>query len=176
METLSRNRFLLTCSLLLAFGLVTACGKGGEEKSKVDKAREWELQNFSEGQSPKPKPKPLPKDLRIVVPDSVKAKYKSVTMGVGNLKTKEISKFTVKLGQTAKVPGTDYTIKVDAYLPNWKIREDAVISDGDRPLEPAVRATITEKGKPVFDGFIFKKAKTPSFMTDQYAIGLLGAP
>jgi hypothetical protein len=172
---LRKNSLLLAVSLLLVFGSFTACGKGGEDKKKVEQAREWELQNFSEGQTPKPKPKALPKDLAIVVPDSVKAKYKTVIMGVADLKTKEIRKFPVKIGGTAKAPGTDYTVKVEAYLPNWKIKGNTVISEGDKPVDAAVRATITENGKQVFDGFIFQRAKTPSFMTEKYVIGLMGA-
>lgn len=160
-------------ALVLVLVLV-ACGKSKQEAA-VQKARDFELSNFSEGKTPPPKPAPLPSDLVVEVPDAVKAKYTVVTMGVGNRETKEITKFKVKIGGTEKVPGTDYTVKVLAYLPFWVLRGNTATSRGVEPEDPAVRATIYEKGKPVFDGFIFQKHRTPQFITDKYAIGLFDA-
>jgi hypothetical protein len=160
-------------ALALVFG-AAACGQNKQDEA-LQKARDWELSNFSEGKTAPPRPAPLPSELKIDVPDSVKAKYTVVTMGVGNRQTKEIKKFKVKIGETAKVPGTDYTVKVIAYLPQWLLRGDTATTKSDEPKDPAVRAIIYEKGKPVLDGFIFEKHKTPSFITDKYVIGLLGA-
>jgi hypothetical protein len=168
-----KSAVITLAALSLVFG-VMACGKNKQEEA-LQKARDWELSNFSEGKTTPPRPAPVPSELKIEVPDSVKAKYKVVTMGVGNRETKEIKKFKVKIGETAKVPGTDYTVKVDAYLPQWLLRGDTATTKSDEPEDPAVRATIYEKGKPVLDGFIFQKHKTPSFITDKYVIGLLGA-
>lgn len=151
-----------------------ACGDKEAEKQKaLEEAKQFALSTFEEGNAKPPRPKPLPKDLAIEVPKDVKSKYTAVVMGVGNRKTKEIKKFTVKLGETAAVPGTDYTIKVMSYLPHWTLKGGKVTSGGDEPTDPAVRATIYEKGEQVFDGFIFKRHKTPSFITEEYVIGLL---
>jgi hypothetical protein len=165
-------------SILLAAVLLvvtfSGCGKK-KEQEEVQKAREWELSNFAEGVTPAPKPAPLPKDVVIVVPESTKAAFHKVKMGVGNRKTKEISKFDVKIGGTAAVPGTGFTIKIGPYLPHFKVDGKTITTKGDEPDDPAVRATITEGGKVVFDGFIFHHAKTPSFVQGDYVIGLLGA-
>jgi len=172
---LPKKTVVLASALVLLFCFVTACGKSKEQEKKMQEAREWELQNFSEGPTPKPKAKPLPKDLKIVVPESVKAKYHSVVLGVGDLKTKEIKEFTVKIGGEAKAPGTDFTVKVEAYLPEWKLEGNTVTSKSDNPADPAVRATIYEGGKVVFDGFIIQRAKSASFSTDKVVIGLMKA-
>ncbi|MBI5190865.1 MAG: hypothetical protein HZA22_09330 [Nitrospirae bacterium] len=169
------KRLLCTAlCLTMAAAFMAGCGdKEAEKKKALEEAKQFALSTFEEGNAAPPKPKPLPKNLVINVPDSVKAKYTAVVMGVGNVKTKEIKKFTVKLGETAAVPGTDYTIKVISYLPHWTMRGGAVTSAADDQGDPAVRATIFEKDKQVFDGFIFKRHKTPSFINDNWAIGLL---
>ncbi len=169
-----KKGFLLALSVLLALGCAAACGKSAKEK-RLEELRSWELQNFTEGQAAKPHPKPLPKGLVVVVPPSIRAKYKAVVMEVADLKAKEIKKFTVRVGSAVKVPGTDYTLEISAYLPNWKYVGNTVTTKDDRPPDPAVRAIIREKGREVFNGFLFEEAKTPSFMTDKYAIGLLAA-
>ena len=169
------KRFIyLTAVICIACAVLCSCGKKVDEEAQ-EKVKEVEIKTFTEGVSVPPKPAPLPADLVIDVPGPIKAKYKAVVMGVGNRKTKEVKKFTVKLGGTAKVPGTGYTIKVFDYLPNWTFRGKVVTSKDDKPEDPAVRAEIYEKGKKVFDGFIFQKHKTPSFVTDEYAVGLLEA-
>ena len=106
---------------------------------------------------------------------AVKAKFHTVKMAVGNRENKEEKEFNVKIGGGADVPGSPYKIKIIAYLPHWVIRGDTVTSNGINPDDPAVRAVITEGDKPVFDGFIFQKHKTPSFVTDKYVMTLTGA-
>jgi len=150
------------------------CSKKEDEEARLQKEREWALANLTEGETPPPKPSALPQTLVINVPQSVKDRYTGVVMAVGNRKTREIKKFTMQLGESTKVPGTDYTIKVGEYLPTWSINGNIVTSRKDEPDDPAVRATIYESGNMVFDGFIFQRHRTPSFITDNYVIGLVG--
>lgn len=165
----------VTAALAIASALLfTGCGSDKKEAA-LQKERERALQNFSEGITPPPKPKPLPANIEIYVPDNIKKKYTAVIMAVGVRKTEQVTKFTVKLGETAKVPGTGYTIKVGEYLPEWILKGNMATTKSDKPVDPAVRATIYQSGEPVFDGFIFQRHKTPSFITDAYAIGLVGA-
>lgn len=166
---------LALCAVLVVASFVSCGNKEEEERRLLEEKKAFQLATFDEAGATPPKPKPLPKGLVVDVPAPVKAKYKAVVMGVGNRKTQEVTEFTVKLGETAAVPGTDYTIKVESYLPHWVMRGGAVTSAGDDPQDPAVRATIYEKGEQVFDGFIFKRHKTPSFITEEHVIGLLGS-
>lgn len=162
--------------LIPALIIMTAsCGKSKQDEEAAEKARQLELSNLTEGSYQPPKPIPLPEGTVVQVPNSVKAKYSAVTLGIGDRKTKEIKKFKVRVGETALVPGTDYRIKVMAYLPDWAYRGKVVTSKSDEPKDPAVRAIIYEKDKEVFNGFIFQNNITPSFITDAWAIGLLGA-
>ena len=164
--------FATAASLILITAL--ACGKKADEQ-QAQKVTGWDISGFIEGKSTPPKPIPLPGNIVVKVPESVKSKYHTVTMGIGDRKTLEVKKFSVKIGETAKVPGTDYSIKILAYLPSWAIRGNVATSKSDNPDDPAVRAIIYEKDKQVFDGFIFQRHVTPSFLTDKHAIGLLGA-
>jgi hypothetical protein len=161
--------------LILAFLLAVVfagCAKHNEQ-DEVQKQREWELTNFAEGVTPAPKPVPIPKDVVIEVPAATKAAFHSVEMGVGNRKTKEVKRFTVKLGGTAKIPMTDLTIKIGPFLPHYKVAGKTITTVDNKPDDPAVRATISEGGKVVFDGFIFHHAKTPSFIQGDIVVGLL---
>ncbi len=168
-----RYKYLLP--LLAVVLLCSACGKKNDEEA-LKKKKEMALATFAtEGKETPPKPAPLPKGQKLDVPDAVKAKYHTVKMAVGNRETKEEKEFNVKIGGGADVPGSPYKIKILAYLPHWVIRGDTVTSNGINPDDPAVRAIITEGDKQVFDGFIFEKHKTPSFVTDKYVMTLTGA-
>jgi len=164
----------ITAAMLTMAALFYGCGKG-EKEAEIQKARERELSNFSEGRTPPPAPAPLPKDLVLSVPGYVKEKYHTVTMAVGDRKTKEVRRFKAAIGGTVKVPGTDYSLKIEAYIPNWFLQGNTVTSKNEKQDDPAVRAEIFEGHKQVFDGFLFQKNKTPSFITDRYVIGLMGA-
>jgi hypothetical protein len=167
--------FALLAAMLPALLVSQGCSnKKKEEEARLRKEREWALANLTEGKTPPPKPVPLPKELEIKVPQSVKDRYTGVVMAVGNRKTRVIKKFTMKLGETAKVPDSPYSIKIGELLPTWSMNGNVVTSRKDTPDDPAVRATIYESGKKVFDGFIFQRHKTPSFFNDTYVIGLVG--
>ena len=169
------QKFTFAAAALLILISSGACSKKADEQQS-QKSAGWDIESFIEGKSIPPKPIPLPANIVIQVPDSVKAKYHTVTMGIGDRKTLKVTKFTIRIGDTAKVPGTDYSIKIMAYLPSWVVRGNVATTKSDKPDDPAVRAVIFEKDTKVFDGFIFQKHKTPSFLTDKIAIGLLGTP
>lgn len=168
-----QNKYLVP--LLAAVLLFSACGKKNDEEA-LKKKKEMALATFAtEGKETPPRPAPLPKDQKLDVPAAVKAKYHTVTMAVGNRETKEEKEFNVKVGDEVDVPGSPYKIKIVAYLPHWVIRGNTVTSNGINPDDPAVRAVIIEGGKQIFDGYMFEKHKTPSFVTDKYVMTLTGA-
>ena len=152
----------------------SGCGNKKAEEEDLQKKKALALESIATPKYNPPEPMPLPKDQKLEVPKDIKAKYRTVTMLVGDRKTDDIRKFKVKIGDTAAVPGTDYTVTVESYLPHWVFRGNTVTSLEDGPKDPAVRAKIYEKGKtePVFDGYIFEKHATPSFITDKFAIGM----
>jgi hypothetical protein len=169
------NWYKYLLPLLAAVLLFSACGKKNNEES-LDKRKEMALAIFAtEGKEAPPKPAPLPKDQKLDVPEAVKAKFHTVKMAIGNRENKEEKEFNVRIGDEVDVPGSPYKIKIIAYLPHWVIRGNTVTSNGIIPDDPAVRAVIIEGGKPVFDGYIFEKHKTPSFVTDKYVMTLTGA-
>ena len=169
------NRYKYLLPLLAVVLLCSSCGKKNDEEA-LKKKKEMALAAVAtEGKETPPSPAPLPKGQKLEVPDAVKAKFHTVKMAVGNRETKEEKEFDVKIGGGADVPGSPYKIKIIAYLPHWVIRGDTVTSNGIDPVDPAVRAVITEGDKQVFDGYIFEMHKTPSFVTEKYVMTLTGA-
>ena len=167
-----RIKYLLP--LVAVAVIFSSCGKKSNEQA-LERNKEMLLSSFAGESSVPPHPIPLPKGQKIVVPDAVKAKYHSVKMAVGNRITKAAKVFTVRIGGSANVPDSPYSIKVTAYLPQWIFRGGVVTSKGIEPVDPAVRAIITKGGKQIFDGFIFQRLETPSFVTKKYVITLDGA-
>jgi hypothetical protein len=169
------NRYKYLLPILAVVLLCSSCGKKNNEES-LEKKKEMALATFAnEGNETPPHPAPLPKGQKLDVPDAVKAKFHTVKMAVANRKTKEEKVFNVRIGDEVDVPGSPYKIKIIAYLPHWVIRGNTVTSNGIIPDDPAVRAIIYEGGKPVFDGYIFEKHKTPSFVSEKYVMTLTGA-
>jgi hypothetical protein len=115
----------------------------------------------------------VPQERQIVVPDSVKGKWKGIAL---NIEDKESSKVTVQkvaLGSEYNIPDTDITIKAHEFLPDF-IMEGPVITSRSADLNnPAARITVTEGGAEIFASWIY--ANHPAihpFQHEKYGITL----
>lgn len=93
----------------------------------------------------------------IVVPEDVKAAWKAVKIEV-NYKDKNATKqFDVPLHSDFRVPDTDLTVKVGAFLPHFSMSAEQITSNPATPENPACRVEIQEGGKEVFKGWLFAR-------------------
>ena len=61
------------------------------------------------------------KNLPVVVPDSVKGKWKAVKIAVTDKTSNKSSEYTVPLGKEFAVPDTGLVISVESFLPQFSM-------------------------------------------------------
>ncbi|BCB96180.1 lipoprotein [Dissulfurispira thermophila] len=110
---------------------------------------------------------------KILVPDSVKAKWGKVKFTIEDKTTKKSSEYTVNIGSEFKVPNTNLKIVVGEFLPDFRMDETTITSASDMPNNPAVRVEVFEAGKTIFKGWLYSKFPTiHPFEHERYGITL----
>ncbi|MFC1549398.1 hypothetical protein ACFL4R_00820 [Nitrospirota bacterium] len=160
--------FVVVLAIVLAMSFV-ACKK--ESEAPISQQGSQGLpQGHPEGGDA---PISAPQERQLVVPDDVKGMWKGIAL---NIEDKESSKVTVEnvaLGAEYMIPGTEITIKADAFLPDF-IMEGPVITSRSAELNnPAAKIIVTEGGEEIFSSWIY--ANHPAihpFMHEKYGITL----
>ena len=127
-------------TLLLLPALLLGCKKAEEKKAGLPAP--------ISGHSAK-------KDAVVVVPDSVKGKWKAVKIAVTNKQTNRETVYAVPIGSDMAVAGTELSIKVDPFLPHFMMEGTPLTSQPKEPQNPAAQITIMEGGKEIFRGWLF---------------------
>jgi hypothetical protein len=114
------------------------------------------------------------REKKISVPAEVKGAWKSVKIEVEFKKDKTRKSFSIPLNSEFKVPGSDLTIRVGDFLPQFAMTADSITSSSNDPKNPAVQVEVSEKGNQIFKGWLF--ARFPDihpFLNDQYGVKLV---
>jgi hypothetical protein len=139
-ENLVRQVLLSLACLLLALSLVAGCSKKEEQKPSEQAA---------------PASGGARKESVVVVPDSVKGKWKAVKIAVNDKKSNKEDVYTITIGSTFAVPGTDLAIKVENFLPHFTMEGTTLTSQSNEPKNPAAQVRIYEKNAEIFKGWLF---------------------
>ena len=118
----------------------------------------------------------MPKVERTVnVSKEVKAKWKAVKLAVEDKKTKTTKEYTVNVGSDLAIPNTNMTVKVLAFLPDFKMTDKEFTSASDKPNMPAAQVTVSEKGKEIWTNWLFSLQPTiHPFQHESIGITLVG--
>jgi len=111
----------------------------------------------------------------VVVPDSVKGKWKAVKIAVVDKSTSKSTEYAIEIGKTFPVPNTDLVITVENFLPDFTMDGNIRTSKSDEPKNPAAQVLITDKGQEVYKNWLFALLKSPHvFEHPKYDITLVG--
>jgi len=143
-------------SLVLAFG---ACKKKEEKPAMPKTGAPGQEQQVPPGHpGGAPGQVTMPKgQTSVVVPDSVKGKWKAVILVVEDKAAKKKNEYTINLNSDFKVPGSDLKVAVGDYLPDFKMDGLNITSSSNDPNNPAVNVKIFENDKEVFKGWLYSK-------------------
>ncbi len=111
---------------------------------------------------------------QVVVSDEIKAKWKSVQLEVTDrkLNTKDVLK--VDIGKEVEVGKTGYSIKVEAFLPDYAVFSDHIGSRSTEPNNPAVLVELFKDDESVAKGWVFKNFPTfNSYQHERFALSLV---
>ena len=111
----------------------------------------------------------------VVVPDSVKGKWKAVKISVLDKGAQKSAEYEIIIGSEVAVPESDLVIKVDNFLPDFIMDGPVRTSASGEPKKPAAQIRITEAGKEVFKGWLFYNLPSPhDFQHPKYAVSMAG--
>jgi hypothetical protein len=113
---------------------------------------------------------------QVVVPDEVKQKYKSLIIAVTDKKSNKDIETEVLIGQKAQPSGTDLTVEVEYYLPDFTMDGNDMTSKSTEENNPAAKIKIYKGDNEVFDGWLFKNfPDMHPFVDEDYAVSLKGS-
>ncbi len=111
---------------------------------------------------------------KVTVPAEVMSAWKSVKIEVEFKGKKATKTFSIPLNSEFKVPDSDLTIKVGAFLPHFAMTADSITSNSNNPENPAVRVEVLEKENTVFKGWLFSKfPDVHPFQHDRFGLKLV---
>jgi hypothetical protein len=118
----------------------------------------------------------MPKvERKVVVSKEVSAKWKGVKLAIENKAAKTTKDYTVNIGSELKVPNTKMTVKVLAFLPDFKMTDKEFYSSSDKPNQPAAQVIVTENGKEIWSNWLFSLQPTiHPFQHENIGIVLVG--
>jgi hypothetical protein len=90
-----------------------------------------------------------------MVPEKIKAKWKSVKFLVEDKKEKSLKEYVVGIGTTWRIPESSLEVKVGDFLPDLIIQGKVFTTATDELKNPAVHVTVSEGGKELFKGWLF---------------------
>ncbi|OGQ57190.1 MAG: hypothetical protein A3J24_06065 [Deltaproteobacteria bacterium RIFCSPLOWO2_02_FULL_53_8] len=105
----------------------------------------------------------------------VLAKWNEVQLEITDGASKKKDKVTVKVGASAALKNPAFKLKVEAFVPDYMITEDSIVSRTNEADNPAVLVALLEGDKVVAKGWIFKSLPDFNSYTDQrFPVALIG--
>jgi hypothetical protein len=125
-------------------------------------------------EQPQAKPAKLKKVQRIVVPASVKGRWKAVKIAVFDKETRKQEVYTVDIGSSFVVGDSKLRVKVENFLPAFLMDGKTMTSVSNETNNPAAQISISEDGKELFRGWLFSLyPATHAFQHPRYNFTLI---
>ena len=110
----------------------------------------------------------------VVVPDSVRGKWKAIKIAVTNKETNKETVYTVAIGSEIAIPNAGLSIRVENFLPHFMMEGTTLTSQSNEPKNPAAQIRIKEGGKEIFKGWLYSLyATTHAFQHPKYGFTLV---
>ena len=94
---------------------------------------------------------------RLEVPPAVLQAYSGLRLKWKDSSNGQEGTIEVPLGKTAPIPGSDLSVRADAFLPAFAMSAEAITSTGVEEENPAARIAVLQKGQEIFSGWIFTR-------------------
>ncbi len=157
MTLLTRVVMGFLCVALVAAG----CAKKEEKKAEPAKP--------SEGAVTK-------KETVVKVPEQIKGKWKAVTIALKDMGKGKMQTYTVDIGSSLDVPGTDFSIKVVNFFPHFVMEGINLTSKSNETRNPAMEIRMSRAGKEIYHGWVFANYPNSNIPKEfTYDVSLVGA-
>jgi hypothetical protein len=155
-EVLVKRLMKLLVLSLVAMGAAAGCNEKDNKGPAVSEAQPAKMASV------------------VVVPDSVKGKWKAVKIAVADKNAKQQRAYTIAIGSEFKLPDSGLTLKVENFLPHFVMEGTTLTSQSNELKNPAVQLSIREGGREIFKGWLFTLYPTThAFRHPQYGFTLV---
>jgi hypothetical protein len=137
---------------VLLFGL-SGCQERGRPDPRIQMAiSHAREQNAGGSRSPSPSA-----PTRLEIPPAVVQAYSGLRLKWKDSSDGREGTIEVPLGKPVQIPGSDLSVRADAFLPAFSMTADAITSTGVEEENPAARIAVLQKGQEIFTGWIFTR-------------------
>jgi len=151
-------RTALNILSFLALGLLGCQQQQQPVPPKVDSARSHSLK----------------KETTIIVPDSVRGKWKAVKIAVTDKSISKEHVYTIPIGGKITLPRTSMTIEVETFLPAFIMEGSVRTSSSNQLKNPGAKVRISDAGSVIYKGWLFSRYPTThAFMHPRYGFTLV---
>ncbi len=155
----------------LALFLTTSCGSDDSAPQKKAADKPAATAEVTSGELPEGHPSIAPEDnampagshsnlksaRKLQLDDEVIAKWKVVNLEISDNTAGQKKAIKVNVGQKVSLKGDGLYLLVKAYVPDYALSEDAIVSRSNEPNNPAIQVELQEGDKVVSTGWIFEK-------------------
>jgi hypothetical protein len=114
------------------------------------------------------------KESFVVVPSSVKGKWRAVKIAVTDKETNKENIYTVAIGSGFTIPDTRLEVRVDNFLPHFIMDGTTLTSQSNELKNPAAQIRIIDGGNEIFKGWLFSLFPTThAFQHPKYGFTLV---
>ena len=100
---------------------------------------------------------PASEQMKIVIPDEIKGKWKGVILTVMDKQTMNGRDYSIPIGSKFTISGSNIEVQTGAFLPDLKIEDNIYSTESAELLNPAIQIEVKEGGKEIFKGWLFQK-------------------
>lgn len=155
---IAHSRTLLIISTLLIFMMTGCQDKDQQTPYKVETAQSHTSK----------------KELSVVVPDTVKGKWKAVKIAVTDKTIAKQTIYTIPIGGAFTLPNSKMTIEVEVFLPAFVMEGSSMTSSSNSLKNPGTKVRITEGSAIIFKGWLFSLFPTThALMHPRYGFTLV---
>ncbi len=99
---------------------------------------------------------PQPKTTKeVVVSDDIKQRYPKVSLAITDKASGKTNNYPVTPNSEFKIPNSDLKVQVGAFIPDFTMTANQIISKSGDPNNPGLQVKIFEKEEQKYDGWLF---------------------
>ena len=116
------------------------------------------------------------KEMSVVIPDSVRGKWRAIKIAVTDKQTTKQTIYTVPLEGKTTLTGSSITIEAEVFLPAFIMEGSAMTSASNQLKNPGAKIRITDGSSTIFKGWLFSLFPTThAFTHPRYGFTLIDA-
>lgn len=174
---------------VVALFAVSACSKKEEPKAEAEPGAAPSAQTQPEasphaamppsgGEAVSVPHAPIKSTKPLQLSKEVKAAWKIVEIKMTDASAKTSEAINAEIGKKTALKAGGFSVKVEAFVPDYTIYDDYIGSKSNQPNNPAIMVELFDKDKSVAKGWIFNKPEFSSFNSfkhDRFSVALVAA-